>query len=302
MSAGTSVGGEPGSLAGTPGGSPPGTPRSSSGAPEFGESDQLMAFLAMLDRKADCGYGPHTGYGWWTPERKNMVMHLPVKAGFRVAKAWEAQANSEDPGMWFPLLELLCRVSWKALATALWLKIRGPFDAMESFWDEDFDLKEARTRYAEYYTELKTSLEQRDRLFGGPGRQWAMGSAASAHPNIEDIALYPGGEVGAPAPPVKSTLRLGKELDQIEPGHFYPLPADQGMQELAKSLEEPGCSAGFSDNNAPELTLCGTSRVFFLTSNDAKSYGLELQIDAPLSTRANMDHMYFHLARHPEFF
>ena len=84
-----------------------------------------------------------------------MVLSLPVKAGMQVARAWDAQANSEQPGMWLPLLELFCRVSWRALATVVWLKIRGPNDALDSFWDQDFDLKEARTVYAQYYAELK---------------------------------------------------------------------------------------------------------------------------------------------------
>ena len=197
MSAGTFVGGEPGSSAGTPGdmnGSILGTPRSSSGVPE---NQSLLSFLAMLDRKADCGHGVGSGVGWWTPERKNMVLSLPAKAGMQVACAWEAQADKEQPDMWLPLLELLCRVSWKALATTLWLKIRGPLEPMKSFWDQNFDLEDARTRYAEYYAELKVSLEQKARLLGGPGSQWAKGLAESVDP--EEV-VYPGGQVGAPAP------------------------------------------------------------------------------------------------------
>ena len=253
----------------------------------------------MLDRKADCGLGPGSGFGWWTPERKNMVMSLPVKAGIQVARAWDAQANSEQPGMWLPLLELLCRVSWKALATTLWLKIRGPLQPLESFWDQNFALEDARARYAKYHTELKESLEQKARLLGGPGRQWAKGLAESAHP---DEVVYPGGQVGAPAPEAKSRLRLGKSLDPVAPGHLYPLPADQGMEELVQSFEEPGCSAGFSGNNPPELKLISESPVFFMTSKDPGSFGSELQIDIMLSTRVNMDRMFFILAREPDVF
>ena len=163
MSAGTFVGGEPGSSAGTPGdmnGSIPGisgsgTPGSSSGVPE---NQSLLSFLAMLDRKADCGHGLGSGLGWWTPERKTMVMHLPVKAGFQVARAWDAQANSEQPGMWLPLLELLCRVSWKALATTLWLKIRGPLEAMESFWEQFSSLPSEVFKRQAQASSIKVSL------------------------------------------------------------------------------------------------------------------------------------------------
>ena len=253
----------------------------------------------MLDRKADCGRGPGSGFGWWTPERKNMVMSLPVKAGFRVACAWETQANREDPGLWLPLLECLCRVSWKAQATALWLKVRGPLVPLESFWEQNFSLEDARALYAKYYAELNESLEQQARLLAGPGRQWAKGLAESVHP---DEVVYPGGQVGAPAPEAKSRLRLGKSLDPVAPGHLYPLPADQGMEELVQSFEEPGCSAGFSDNNPPELTLVSESPVFFMTSKDPGSCGVELQIDIMLSTRVNMDRMFFILAREPDAF
>ena len=61
MSAGTFVGGEPGSSAGTPGdmnGPIRGAPGSSSGDPQ---NQSLVGFLAMLDRRANCGHGTGSG-------------------------------------------------------------------------------------------------------------------------------------------------------------------------------------------------------------------------------------------------